>query len=221
MRRVLSVLTLAAFAGVAVADVPPPPPPKGKKYVSVNNEVLLGKGVTGYVFVKQVTNFPPRGKPLSSKLELSTTKPTPIPEPARRTSATLYAIPEATAKEYKTDDELFDVLRTNKVKGAHHISFGSTAIVSDKVKGNSVKRTYTITAIDAKGIKTKVEGEGYEPPAANPRTKEGQQDSPDAEDTPTATAPTPRGGMLVAGIAATLAVMLGGLWIVGRTRRKA
>lgn len=223
MRRLLSVLMLAAFAGAAVADVPPPPPPKGKKYVNVSNEVLLGKDVSGYVFVKQVNTFPGGGKPASSKLELSTTKPTAIPEPARRTFVNLFAVPQDAAKEFKSDDDLFDALRTKKVKGAVSIGFYNTATVSDTVKGDTVKWTTTITAIDEKGIKTKVEGEGYEEPkkGKGPNTKDGPDDEEEAAGgAPTPTAQAPRGGVWVAGLAAFAALTLGGFWLAGRTRRK-
>ena len=115
MRRVLSVLVLAAFVGVAVADIPPPPPPKGKKYVSVSNEVVLGKDVSGYVFVKQVNMIPGGGKTYS-KVEL-TSKPTAIPEPARRTYVTLFAVPQDAAKDFKTDKDLFDAVGRQKGEG--------------------------------------------------------------------------------------------------------
>ncbi|MBN9118085.1 MAG: hypothetical protein J0I06_02785 [Planctomycetes bacterium] len=220
MNRILALLTVGAFAGAAFADVPPPPPPKGKKYVSVSSEVVLGKDVAGYVFVKQVTSFPGRPKPTYAKVELNTEKPTAIPEPARRTFVTLFAVPRDAAKGFKTDDELFDALGANKVKGAHHISFTSTATVSDKVKADSVKWTYTITAIDPKdGIKTKVEGEGYEPPTEKPKRNGEGKDSPE-DDAPTAAVPAPRGGTWVAGLAAFGALTLGGLWLAGRGRRK-
>src|SRR6266540_5469228 len=144
MKRFLSILTLAAFAGVAVADIPPPPPPKGKKYVSVSNEVVLGTDVNGYVFVKQVNTFPGGRKPTYAKLELKADKPTAIPEPARRTFVNLFAVPQDAAKEFKSDEELFDALGAKKVKGVTSLGFSSTATVSDKVKGDSVKWTTTI-----------------------------------------------------------------------------
>jgi hypothetical protein len=219
MRRVLSVLVLAAFAGVAVADVPPPPPPKGKKYVSVNNEVLLGKDVSGYVFVKQVTSFPGMPKPSYEKLELNATKPTAIPEGGRRTYVTLYAVPQDAAKEFKSTEELGKALSAKKVKGAFSVGFTSTATVSDKIKGDSVKWTTTIAAIDDKGIKKKVEGDGFEEP--KPKAPKNPKDGPDDEDdAPATTAQTPRGGVWVAGLAAFAALTLGGFWLVGRTRRK-
>lgn len=219
MNRLLAALTVGLIAGVAVADIPPPPPPKGKKYVSVNNEVVLAKDVSGYVFVKQVTSIPARPKPTYSKLELTADKATAIPEPARRTYVTLFAVPADAAREFKTDDELFDALGAKKVKGVHGISFNSSATVSDKVKGDSVKWTTTVTAIDDKGIKTKVEGEGYEPPADKPKPGGGKPPE-EEEEAPVASAHTPRGGVWVAGLATFAALTLGGFWLAGRARRK-
>lgn len=222
VRLVAALFVVALAASAVVADIPPPPPPKGKKYINVNNEVLLGKDVSGYVFVKQVTQFlPGRQKPTYSKVELKTDKATAIPEPARRTSVSLFAVPQDAAKEFKTDDELFEALGAKKVKGAVSISFGSTATVSDTVKGDSVKWTTTITAIDDKGITKKVEGDGYEPPAKKP-AKDAPEDSPEADDAdaPVGSVQAPRGGTWIAGIAAFAALMLGGFWLAGRTRRK-
>jgi hypothetical protein len=209
MNRLLALFTVGLVAGVAVADVPPPPPPKGQKYVSVSNEVVLGKDVTGYVFVQQVSTGL-RDRFTYEKLELTADKAKAVAAGGRRNYVTLFAVPQDAAKGFKTDADLFDALGANKVKGAHKLGFSSTATVSDAVKGNSVKWTYTITAIDTKdGIKAKVEGEGAEQPADKPGTKEPGKDQP----------PAPV-GLWMAGGTTALAVMLGGLWVVGRTRRK-
>jgi hypothetical protein len=225
MNRLLALLTVAVFAGVAVADIPPPPPPKGKKYVSVSTEVVLGKDVTGYVFVQARQGFSGPGMLVSEygRLELSATKPTALASGGRRISVGLFAVPQDAAKAFKTDAELFDALKARKVKGAHAIAFDDTVTVAESVKGNSVKWTYTITAIDKDGIKSKVEGEGYEPPPekkSKPADKPEENDSP--EDATEDAAPTaaPRGGVWVAGLAAFAAITLGGLWLAGRSRRK-
>jgi hypothetical protein len=224
MKRFLALLTVVVVAGAAVADVPPPPPPKGKKYVSVSAEVVLGKDVTGYVFVQQVGTGLGRPMFTHEKLELTEGKAKAMAAGGRRTYVSLFAVPQDTAKEFKTDAELFEALGANKVKSAHRIGFPGTATVSDTIKGDSVKWTYTITAIDTKtGIKTKVEGEGYEAPKDGtkkdaPKTGEKKDSPEDEEDAPTTTAP--RGGMWIAGLAAFAALTLGGLWIAGRGRRK-
>lgn len=212
----MSRLLLALVAGLVVADavradIPPPPPPKGKKYADVSNEVKLDKDVSGYVFVTQVSTFPNRTNTFA-KPELSATKAVAMPAGARRTYVELLAVPQDAAKEFKTDAELFDALKDNKVKGVHRIGFNNTATVADTIKDKSVKWTTTVTAVNKDGIKTKVEGEGYEPPAKKGGPGE------EGEEAPTARAP--RGGVWVAGVAAFAAVTLGGFWLVGRARRK-
>jgi hypothetical protein len=218
MNKLLALLTVGAVAGVAVADVPPPPPPKGQKYVSVSSEVILGKGVSGYTFVQQVGMFPGGGATFN-KLDLSDKKATAMAAGGRRRFVNLLAVPQDEAKGFATDDDLFSALKANKVKGAHHIGFPGTATVSDTVKGDAVKWTYTITAIDTKGIKTTVEGEGAPKPTARPE-KAPANDSPDEEGAPGAAVAAPRGGMWIAGLAAFAGLLLGGFWLAGRIRHK-
>jgi hypothetical protein len=217
MNKILALLTVGLVASVAVADIPPPPPPKGQKYVSVSNEVILGKDVTGYVFVQRVSMFPGAGVTFT-KLDLSEKKATPMAAGGRRIFVNLLAVPQDAAQEFKTDAELFNALKANKVPGAHTLGFSGTATVSDKVKGGSVKWTYTITSIDAKGIKSKVEGEGLEQPAPEKKPLP-PNDAPD-EDAPGAGISAPRGGLWVAGVAAFAGIMFGGFWLVGRARRR-
>ncbi|AWM41541.1 hypothetical protein GobsT_74000 [Gemmata obscuriglobus] len=206
MKKLLPTLVVVLLlASAATADVPPPPPPKGKKYVSVTNEVVLGKDVTGYVFVQQVSSGFGAPQFTHEKLELTAGQAKAMAAGGRRALVSLFAVPQDAAKEFKTDAELFDALKAKKVKGAHRLDFASTATVSDQIKGNSVKWTHTVTAIDAKtGVKEKVEGEGYDEPKANPK-KEGS-------------AVPPKG--VAAGLAITAGVLLGGLWLAARTRRQ-
>jgi hypothetical protein len=206
MNRLLALLAVGLLASAATADVPPPPPPKGTKYVTVDVEVVLGKDVSGYVYVQRVVSGPGRPRVTFTKLDLTADKAAALAAGGRRTDRTLFAVPRAAVAEFKTDADLFDALAANKVKGAHDIGFAGTATVSDTVKGDTVKWTYTITAIDAKdGIKTKVEGEGSKPP----EVESGKKAQP----------PTPV-RLWVAGVAAFAAVTLGGFWVAGRTRRR-
>lgn len=192
---------LLATAGVALADVAPPPPPKGYKYISVTNELIVAKDVTGYVFVQQVTNYRPAPQNSYSKIEPKDGKPVAVAAGGRRVYVQLIAVPADAANAFEKDADLFDALEKKKVKGVHSFGFTGTATVPDTIKGESVKWTTTVTAIGAKGIEKKVAGDGY-----------GME--------PKGTRPQAQGGPLVAGVLAALALALGGAWFVGRTRRK-
>ncbi|MFM8273367.1 MAG: hypothetical protein ACKODX_13720 [Gemmata sp.] len=205
MKKLLAVLALAlAVGGAARADVPPPPPPKGYKYVTVSSEAALAKDVTGYTFVTQVTEFRPApAKPKYAKVALTGDKAVAMPAAGRRTFVALIAVPQDAAREFKSDDDLFAALEAKKVKGAQAFGFPSTATVADSVKGDPVKWTYTITGVDEKGIRTRVEGEG----ADKQLEKKGKGPAPVSA--------------WMAGGALALALTLGGLWLAGRARRKA
>lgn len=202
LRSAFALGLVLATAGVALADIPPPPPPKGFKYISVENELVVAKDVTGYVFVEIVSNFRPAVETTGTKLAPKDGKPLALSAGGRRSSVRVYAVPADAAKGYAKDEELFAALEKNKVKGAHAIGFTGTATVPDSIKGETVKWTTTVTAIGAKGVQKKVEGEGY-----------GQE--------PKGKRPQAQAAPVVAGVLAALALALGGAWLVGRTRRKA
>ena len=211
IRFVAPLFAVAVLANAVRADIPPPPAPFGKKYVSVSHEVVVGKDVSGYVFVLHVSHG--RGAPRTThtKWELTVGKAVPIPV-GEKYSSTLCAVPQDAAKAFGTDQELIDALLANKLTGVHSISFYPTETVSKRVLGRSVKWTHTITAIDPQnGIREKVEGRGAERPADKSKNK----DQPDKKDQPRARAET-----WMAGGAAALAVLLGGFWLADRTRRK-
>ena len=183
-------------------------------YISVTNQVLLAKDVSGFVFVEEVTQFlPGRQAPTYKKLDLNADKPVTPTASARRTSVELVAIAKDAAGEFKTDADLFDAIKAKKVKVAGRTYFTGTATVSDTIKGDTVKWTVTVTGVDAKGIQTKISGEGYEEKKPKSGTKDGDEDE-DANE------PAVAGrSYWVAGLAATLALMFGGMWLVGRSRR--
>ena len=205
MTRRLSALLLAALvAGPAAADLAIPPP-KGKKFVNVTSEVQLGKDVKGYVFVLQEWKGPGRPTSTTTKIDLTDAKATEVIAGGRRNSGALYAVPEAAAKEFKTDKELFDAVTARKVKGVQTLSLPGNTAVSDTVKGDAVRWTYTITGIDDKGIKTDVAGDGVEK----------KEEKKPGEKKPLALAEP---GYLIGGVAAALAVAFGGLWLARRRK---
>lgn len=203
MRPLAVLAVVAVAAGFASADGLAPPP-KGKKFVTVTHEVLSSKDVTGYVFVQQVAQgrFGSYSSTFS-KVSLDEKKAMTVPVPAANGYATLLAVPEDAAKEYKTDKELFAALEGKKVKGVQSIRFLHQETVDEKVKENKVTWAYTVTGVDDKGIKTTVSGEGYEEPK-----KRGEKE-PQAFAEP---------GYLIGGVAVAVAVAFGGVWLVRRRK---
>lgn len=214
MRTLLGLLLM--LPPLALANVPPAPlPPRDKKFVEVKSEVLLGKDVTGYVFVFHEKSNP-RSEPGDrfSRAKLSATTPYSIAPTGGRGSQ-LVAVPEDVAKAYTTDDELFAALRDNKLKGTHTLGTGgggSTLVDETATTEKAVTWTYTITVVDPKkGIKWNIKGIGTEgSPNAEEKLPAKQKDG--------STRSEP--GAWVSGGAATLALVLGGLWLSGRSRRK-
>ena len=172
------------------------------KKLATDSEAALAKDVTGYTFVTQVTEFRPApAKPKYAKVALAGDKAVAMPAAGRRAFVALIAVPQDAAREFKSDDDLFAALEAKKVKGAQAFGFPSTATVADSVKGDPVKWTYTITGVDEKGIRTRVEGEG----ADKQLEKKGKGPAPVSA--------------WMAGGALALALTLGGLWLAGRARR--
>ncbi len=197
-----ALLAASVVAGFAAADIAPPPPPKGKKYVNVTSEVKVNKDVKGYVFVAQTTTGPGRPTVKTSKLDLGE-KATTVVTGGRRNYATLFAVPESAAKEFKTEKELLDAVTAKTVKGVQAIDLAGTATVSDAVKGESVTWTYAVTGVDEKGIKTDLSGDGVDEKKGEPKKPLALLDQP---------------GYLVGGIALALGITFGGLWLIRRKK---
>ncbi len=148
--RLLGTLTLlAAVAGVVSADRPDPPLEKDEKEITLTREFLLGKGVSGYVFVQKVSQGPNETESTYERISLDEKTPKVMALVAPDDEVSLLAIPEKAAAAFKTDKDLFAALEKERVKGVHEIATGSTTIRVKKaaVKENAVTETYTITAI--------------------------------------------------------------------------
>ena len=143
LRSAFALGLVLATAGVALADIPPPPPPKGYKYISVENELVVAKDVTGYVFVEIVSNFLPAAETTGTKLVPKDGKPLALSAGGRRSFVRVYAVPADAAKGYAKDEELFAALEKNKVEGAHAIAFTGTATVPDSIKGARIVAAVT------------------------------------------------------------------------------
>lgn len=208
MRVFGTLTTVVLLASVALADIPIPPPAKDEKDVSVTSEVLLGKGVSGWVFVQAVGHGPGAPRWNYERVELSEKTAKGMANNARYTYVRLIAVPEAAVKEFKTDKDLFAALEKQSVKGVHEASVGggTTRMKKSEVKGDSLTRKYTITAIDPKeGIKTSLVTEGL----VDEKPKKPEEKKPLAFAEP---------GYLIGGIAAAVSVTLGGMWLVRRRK---
>ena len=210
MSRVLLALGLGLLAASAVrADGLPP---KGVKTVAVDHKITTDREYPDYDFY---TVF---GSSRAAKVVAVKFDPkTPIEIAGGGNFGVtrvgyLAAVPKDAAKKYDTEKEFHDALKTGKVEGLVRTKgrLESVQTVKDTDARKSVLVEHKLTSLDAKGgivLDTKKDDA--------PDKKE----SPD-EDAPGVTAYTPRGGLWVAGGAAFAAVTLGGLWAVGRTRRK-
>ena len=199
------ILTLLLTAGVALANGPPPPV-KDKKWVKVEVEVQIEKGVTGYVFYEQGFRLDFKGPlhlPLR-KVEFDDKKPTPIPSDVTRRYTRLFAVPESAVKEFKSEKELEEAIRNQKVKGVLSTELSGVTTIDQKAEDDKVTWRYTVTRIDDKGITVKITGDGQKEPAKQPPPKN-----------PLALAEP---GTLIGGIAAALAVAFGGLWLARRRK---
>jgi len=192
-RFLLAVAVAAVAVGVAVADLGPPP---GSKYVPVTTTVKLEKSFPDHAFY--VLGFGPGAAPLT-KVELDPSKPTKV-DAKSRYGGRLFAVPNEVAKSFKTEKELTDALRKEKPPaGVSMTSIGSRTTLKEADKRTAIDRVLVISAGDAKtGLKI----------------TDSEADKKDPEG-PTATAPA-NGRLLVGGLAAALAVVAGGLWVVRR-----
>lgn len=198
----LGVLFLGQGSTVR-GDIPPPPPPKGKKYVTIDHEVLLAKNVTGYVFVEHLSGFGPKDK--FRKLALNDSKPTAITTAGRREGILVYMVPESVAKKFDKDEALFKACKDSGAsdKPFPVMFFSHTAFLNTSDKRERVTWTHTITAIDdSKGPKVTTKGDGEEPKFESDDTEE----------------PTnrPTGNLVFAGLAATLGFVFLGVWLFRR-----
>lgn len=211
MNRFLAVLTLGLAASVAVADVPPP---KGFKRVTVDHKITTEKDYPDYAFFTVI------GRNRVTPVKLDAKTPIDIlakDRGGRFLTCTLVAVPKDASTHFATEKEFHAAIAAGKVEGEVKAKEGffTQMEVKDTEKRNTIVKEYTLDKIDAKdGIVLVAKKDAPK--------KDSGKDSPDDSplpDSPSATV-APRGGMWIAGVTAALAVMLGGFWLVGRSKRK-
>lgn len=200
MRTTLAVALLAAAVATARADVPPPP---GLKRVTVDHKIETTKEFADFTFYTIV------GFEKVTEVKLDPKKPFTIEGKGRGGPfqfCTLVAVPKGAAKAYPTEKEFHAALAKDKVPGQIKAKedFSSLTTIKSTDARTSVTLTHKLEKVSEKdGIVFAV-----------PEKKGGK---PEEEEE----AAQPRGGLWVAGLAATAGLVLGGLWLAGRSRGRA
>jgi hypothetical protein len=216
VRLVAACVVLGIAAGHTAADIPPPPPPKGKKYVGVDNSVILSKDVKGYVFILEEGQGPGAPRYTYRSITLSD-KPTGVPSGGRYRYVSIAAIPEDEAKKYPIEKDLTEALGKRSLKGVHRLSVGGGDLADVTDKRDAIPWTFTITAIDPKkGMTVKKERDGKPYPDGEEKPKTGENNAPPDGDDEQQVREAGNWRWLVAGGAVTLAVCALGLWFVRR-----
>lgn len=224
MKRTVAVLVLGLLvAAVARADVAPP---KGMKRVTLDHKITTEKEFPDYIFFTVIgggrAGFGGKN-PLGAaegvtQVKLDPKTPIVIPGASRNPGigrqGHLVATPKDAAKAYGSEKEFLAAVRNGKVEGMIRAKtlLDSITVVKDTDTRTTVVQEYKLEKIDAKDgmVLTRVkEGEAEK--------KDGGKQEEEELDPQTAFAP--RGGVWVAGLSASLAVILGGLWVVRRNRR--
>lgn len=195
------VALLMTGALTAVADIPPPPPAKGLKRVPLEHVMKLDKEIPGYKFYTY-TGSPGGGDTLGEELKLDTEKGVVVPGSSSASFWTgVVAIPETVLKENKSKKKKEQLLaRENRDKLPAGIVFFMTSGTDQDLKKNDprdkVENLITISADEKAGVKFTASGTPALPTSAAPSESSTQ----------------PPAGMLIGGIAMSVAFVSSGLW---------
>jgi hypothetical protein len=191
-------------AGIAQADIPPP---SGLKRVSLEHKITTDKEYPDYVF------YAVSGGDKVEPVKIDPKTPAVIKAGGGRYRfVNLVVVPKGAAKEYQTDKEFNAAIASGKVTGQVKAKTGFDAFTT--VKDGDTRRTivkeYRLEKIDDKdGIVLAMKKDATSAPV---------KDLPDEDPTSEVAAFAPRGGVWVAGLTASLALVLTGLWLTRRNR---
>jgi hypothetical protein len=201
IRFLCTLAVIASFALAALADIPPPPPGPGIKRVPLEHLVKLDKEIPGYKFYAYRGSIG-GGDAIESELKLGTEKGIKVAassSPSLRTG--VIAVPVKLVDELKTNEKLAELASwKNKDKLPAGVVIYSTRGTSQDLKSNDprskVENVITISADEKAGVKFTA----AETPA------------PPSKDSSSESSTQPPGGMLIGGIAMSLAFVTSGLW---------
>jgi hypothetical protein len=216
-RRFVALLVLFAFAAPLAADVGPPP---GKKRVPVTTIVEVTEELPDFVFftvsISTYYGAPPGppgkddksdkrdkgGWQTDTSVSLVTIAPgRPAKDTgAHRSGSSLYAVPKAVADKNGDYAKLAQEIRANKVPGAAYIGFGTTQELP-------VSDSRTAITVRYRAERTPSGGITFTPLDDSPG---GTTESPPARTV------RPPSHWWIAGLAASAAAVLTGLWLLAR-----
>lgn len=195
MRFLVVLLAAVVFIGICGANMGPPP--KGKKYAGITNTVKLEKELKGFTLF---TRHNAIEWELSVPVPFDVDNDKPVKVPANPRGTTLYAVPSDLAPKLKTADDWKAALK-DKDNGIVQTWFSTLTELDETDERKGIERAWVIKSIDPKGIvKEEVKDE---------KKPEKKGDKPLALAEP---------GTLIGGLAAAVAITLGGLWLVRRRK---
>ncbi|HEX4608757.1 MAG TPA: hypothetical protein VH092_11190 [Urbifossiella sp.] len=213
-RTLISLVGLLAAAAAARADLAVPPP-AGKKFAKIEVVFTTEKSYPEFDFYVVVGSTP-------KKVEFGPDAPAKVDGNRRNGPlgvAKFVAVPKGAAETFPTEKAFTDALRTGKVTGQAGTkqTFYAQTTIDAKDPRNTVVETYAVEKVDAKdGIVLKAaKGTGTAPPKAGDKNAAEDENADPADE---AAAPAPRGGVVIAGLAAALALAFAGLWLARRSR---
>jgi len=200
MLRVACLLAVVmCFALTAVADIPPPPPEAGFKRVPYEHVVKLDKEIAGYKFYTFRGSIG-GGATVDEELKLDPKKATPVPGSSSPSFWTgVVAVPVKLMDELKTNENLAKQLsRENEGKRPAglvvYLTQGTSRDLKTTDPRTKVENVITISADEKAGVKFSA-AEAAAPPGKNTSSE----------------STTPPAGMLLGGIALSLALVTSGL----------
>lgn len=222
MYRALLALGIGLLAALAArADLGPPRP---TRVVPLAHKITTDKDYPDHLFFVAALDGPTKTVTQVVAVKLNTKAPLEIPGAAKAADANrecvLVAVPKAALKGYATEKAFLQALVKGAVEGQvqSKITFAAT-VPTPAGAGARELAEWKLERVDKDEVVIKV------PADPRPGRKGGPngnapEDGDDPESNSVAPTAAPRGGAWVAGSAAALALTFGGLWAVGRTRRK-
>ncbi len=229
-KLVLAAALVGLIAASSVqADIGPP---KGMKRVTLDHKITTEKEWPDYIFFTVLGGGGKGGlkNPLAAAegvTQVTFDPKTPIEiKGANRgggigRQGSFVAVPKDAAKGYDSEKAFLAAIRNGKVEGQLRAKgqFDSTTTIKDTDPRTTVVWEFKVEKVDPKeglvGAFVR-DAEAKNPEKKDPAKKDTEGVDDDEE---VAVAAAPKGGVWVAGLAATLGLVFAGMWLAGRRNR--